>query len=426
MRGAVQFAGLLLLAAVSTASRAEEPSSLSVSGFGSLGVVSQSGAEGWRFLRNIAQSPADGQTSVVPDSRLGLQLNWSPGTTWEGALQAVAVKKSSRASASSSIEWAYLGWRPANTYRVRLGRFNPDQFLFSDSRSVGYAQLWVRPPVDFYGFVPVSSVDGVNVERRWASGQSQWHATMAAGRMSTTITQVTGQAYDATGKDLFFLGLTREHDGLLLKGTYFRGRVKPEAGPELALARAGLQQLAALPVPGLASSLAGLQRNLWSGGEVSYLGLALNYERGPWTLTSEGSVLSIPNSAGDAQRGYVSLGYRVGPVTYFGLASRVMPRRLSAPVPDLLSALTPFVGPLQAAGVQQLVNSVGEVGLRVRYDQSTVGAGFRWDVLPNAALKLQVDRFTVHPNGAAGWVMGNAAGTSGTLYSVVFDFVWGQ
>ena len=50
----------------------------------------------------------------------------------------------------------------------------------------------------------------------------------------------------------------------------------------------------------------------------------------------------------------------------------------------------------------------------------------RWDLSPNVALKIQLDRFKVHSNAGGGWVNSNAQGAKGTLGSVVVDFVWGQ
>jgi hypothetical protein len=135
----------------------------SLSGFGSVGVVAQSGADGLRLLRSSGQAAADGSASALPDSRLGLQLNWSQGTRWDGTLQAVAMDMPPGASATERIEWASIGYRPDPNARIRIGRTNADMFLYADSRNVGFALPWVRPPVDFYGFAPLAAMDGIDV-----------------------------------------------------------------------------------------------------------------------------------------------------------------------------------------------------------------------------------------------------------------------
>ncbi|HEY7687925.1 MAG TPA: hypothetical protein VH835_04510, partial [Dongiaceae bacterium] len=52
------------------------------SGFGTLGISHSDTQRQWLFARDVSQRGADGATSLLPDSRLGLQLNWQPGSRW--------------------------------------------------------------------------------------------------------------------------------------------------------------------------------------------------------------------------------------------------------------------------------------------------------------------------------------------------------
>jgi hypothetical protein len=226
------------------------------------------------------------------------------------------------------------------------------------------------------------------------------------------------------GRRTAALGLSREEDGLLLKVSYLRSHIEVDLPAEQRQLRDGLAQIGALPVSGLAESIGALQQNLWNAGPLRYLALGAQYERGPWTVITEASDLSVPGSPLSARRGYASLSYRHGRVSYYGLASRVVPKKPAAAEPDLATPLAPLLGEAAAAQAQQLVGYAAAASALYRYDQSTVGVGLRWDCLPTAALKLQVDRFKVHPNGAAGWVGGDTRPARGTLYSVVFDFTW--
>lgn len=401
-------------------------SSWNVSGFGTLGMVNRSGGNGWGFGRNITQRGASSTTSAEPDSRLGLQLNWSAGTQWEGGIQGVALHKPSGAPVQDYIEWAYLGYRPWPDARLRVGRTSPDLFLFADSRNVGFALPWARPPVDFYGFVPLTSVDGVDFEQRWSIGESLWRARATAGSLDTTVAANDGSRAKLQGRHMGVVALTREQGGLLLKASYSQSQQRLDIGPGPAQLRQGLDQLAALPLPGLANTVDSLKQNLWTGGSTSYFGLGAQYETGPWTFIAEGSQVQVPRSLIGARRGYVSIGYRHGAVTYYGLASRVKPRQEVATEPDLTSSLSPVLGPEGAARAQALVGFAGMAGDSSRFDQRTVGVGLRWDFASNAALKLQVDRFNVNPHGAAGWRNSDGRAAQGTLVTVLVDFVWGQ
>ncbi len=397
-----------------------------ISGFGTLGVVDQYGGKDLRFLRNSTQLGASSKFSAVPDSRLGLQLDWRNGSQWEGGIQGVLLPRPSGTPATESIEWAYLGCRLWPDTRVRIGRTSPDIFLFADSRNVGFALPWARPPVDFYGNVPLAAIDGIDFDQRWFSGESTWRARASAGSVATSVTDTEGTRAKFTGRDTWALSLTREEGGFLMKASYLRSRLRLDTGAGAAQLRQGLRELSALPVPGLSDTIGGLNRNLWDSGPAGYLALAAMYETGPWTFISEASQVKVPRSPLSARRAYVSAGYRQGAITYYGVASRVKPTVSAVAEPDLAGSLSPFIGPEGGQEAQALAGFAVAAGANYRYDQSTIGVGLRWDFLPNAALKLQVDRFNVYRNGSAGWRYSDGRATQGTLVSVLVDFMWGQ
>lgn len=405
---------------------AETESAWNLSGFGTVGITAQSGGNDWGFRRNSSQPGATSDISATSDSRAGVQVNWRGSATWEAAVQAVVQRRPSGTPLSESIEWAYVGYSLTPNTRVRVGRTSPDMFLFADSRNVGYALPWARPPVEFYGFSPVTSLDGVDLEHRWSLADANWRARAAVGRFDSSGSGANGDRFAVHGRDVWALTLAREEGGLLLKGTYLRARMQTDVGPELQQLQQGLDQLAAIPVPGLADLIDPLRQNLWTSGPATYLALAAQYDAGPWTLVLEGSVLKVPRSPLDARRGYTSLGYRHGSVTYYGLASRVAPKRPAAATPDLVTPLTPVIGLQAAQQAQMLAGFAAGAATLYRYDQSTLGLGVRWDFSASAALKFQVDRFSVHPMGGALWRNGDSRAAQGTLVSLLVDFVWGQ
>ena len=419
---ALALSGMLFLPSLA---QAGPESDWNISGFGTVGVTAQSSGSGGGFRRDMSQQ---GATSDLgwQDSRLGLQANWQPDAAWEGAIQAVAAQRPSGAPLGESVEWAFLGYRPLADTRVRVGRVSPDIFLFADSRNVGFALPWARPPVEFYGFAPGTSVDGVDLEQRWSTGNAAWHARLTGGSFNASATSRDNERVPIRGRDVVAVGLTREEGGFLLKASIFHSRLSVETGPQSESLLAGLQQLRAIPLPGLSSDIDGLSHNLWSGGSTTYFALGTQYDTGPWTLTAEGSLLRVPRSPLNARRGYVSLGYRHDSVTYYGLLSRVAPDKPAVVAPDYRARLSPVLGTAGAAQAQQLLGYAQLAGLSYRFDQSTVAVGARWDVTASTALKLQVDHFDVRANGVAGWAGTDAGSRSGTLVSLAFDFVWGQ
>ncbi len=52
----------------------------------------------------------------------------------------------------------------------------------SDSRQVGYADPWVRPPVEVYHLVPNTNNDGVDASYRMSAGSAINTMQVTAGR----------------------------------------------------------------------------------------------------------------------------------------------------------------------------------------------------------------------------------------------------
>lgn len=399
---------------------------LSLSGFGTAGVVHQTGAPHWGLIRSTAQKGAAADLSATPDSRLGAQIDWNHGSGWEAAAQGVLLHRAKGSFSGDVIEQAYVGYRPWANTRFRMGRVGPDLFLYSESRNVGYAFTWARPPTDFYAFAPVVAVDGLDVEQRWNVGSSSWRLRATTGTMRTNTTDGGRSYLPAKADDILAVGLSRESGGLLLKLSYMHSRVHLGETPEYTALRQSVDNLQQSPVPALQAAFTPLRDRLWAGGTTNYLALATQYDSGPWTFVAEGSRLSIPRSTLDSYRAYVSAAWRKDTVTYYALASRVKPRQGALTTPDVASSLAPVVGPAAAQQAQTLAGYATYAANQFRFDQSMVGVGLRWDFASNAALKFQVDRFHVRQNGGAGWRNHDGQAAKGTLVSVLVDFVWGQ
>jgi hypothetical protein len=417
----------LALAAHGAAAAADDESPWALSGFATAGVTSKAGGHDWGFARDQGQKGADGDVSALVDSRAGFQLNWNGGARWEGALQAVWRDRPFGTPTEKSLEWAYVTYRPTPDLSVRLGRTSPDLFLFADTRNVGFALPWARPPVEFYGFIPVNSFDGADVSRQWSWAGAQWRGRVAAGRFSTHLGALgTDEPLKLTGRDTVALTLSREADGLLVKASYLRTRTSVSTTPSLLQLQAGLDQLGALPVPGLGAEIDALRRGVWTHGTGRYLGLGIQYELGPWSLHAEGSQSRIDDSPASGLRGYVGIGYRLRSVTLYGLGSRTLPKHDVRTAPDLASLVTPMLGPALGQQAQMVAQGATDAANGGRYDQSSVAGGLRWDVATNTALKLQLDRIHVHANGSGAWRHGDARPARATVLTVLVDFAWGH
>lgn len=412
------------------AAAASDGSELKLSGFGTVGAVAQSVPEGWGFMRNRAQPGSTDEFDLSADSRAGLQIDWRPHPSIELTSQAVLYKRPSGTPASEAIELAYLGWRPAANTRVRLGRTSPDIFLFANSRHLGYALPWVRPPVDMYGFLPIHSLDGIEGSHQWMTADANWLVRGAIGRFGATAVGSFPEmrSFGVKGKDTVALTAQRESGALLIKCSVVQARSTLALPGEADTLASALSQLAALPIPSLADQVSPLLRNLWTAGRVRYFSLGVQYDNGPWIVHAEASRLQVSGqSLMPTTRGYLSLGYRWSDVTLFGVAGRTRADEPPILSPRVEALLGPAIGPAGAARAQGALDATQTVVSAYRHDQSTTSVGLRWDVASNTALKFQLDHVNVRPYGAALWrTDAGPTGARNTVASVALDFVWGQ
>jgi hypothetical protein len=392
---------------------------LRVSGFGSLGLMRADGPEGWRYRREIGQPGGRGSTRADTDSRLGLQLNYAPSARVEWVGQLLATRRSAYASPADIVEWAFVAYRPNADLTLRGGRLNIDQFLMSDYRNVGFAYLMARPPVEFYGSLP-TSLDGVDIARAWDLADARWRAKVYFGRA-----QGGDLATDSRIPVRPVLGATvsREADGLLLRAALTRGSIA-DAAPALRPLFNGLQALSALPLPEVAAQAGALRRQLDANGtDFTYAALGLSYERHDWQWTAE-----LTRVSGHPWlrmvAGYAGVGRRFGAVTLFGAAAGVRNGESTTVAPRWAAALAPVLGPAAAQQAQALADGAAFAANLSAARQRALSLGLRWDLQPQLALKLQLDRVRISARGGRLWANATLDGGRAQVVSAVLDFVF--
>ena len=155
------FAAMLAAAGFHAAStRADEAQPLfSFSGFGTLGAI-HSDSDRADYLVDAFHPDGAGYTrrwSADADSRLGLQLTTNFASRLSAVVQVVSEQRYD-GTYRPAVEWANVKLQATPDLSVRAGRVVLPIFMVTDSRKVGYANVWVRPPVEVYSLVPVTGV----------------------------------------------------------------------------------------------------------------------------------------------------------------------------------------------------------------------------------------------------------------------------
>lgn len=390
----VSVAGLLLTAVC----HAQMAEGFRISGYGTVGIA-QDNRSDIAPIRDISQRPSDnlGRSSWQRDTRLGVQAEYRVSRLVDLVGQAVFRDQVST-DINHVIELAYAGFKPTPSLDIRLGRFGYDAFLMSDTRNVGYAYPWVRPFTEYYGWIPMFSVDGTDVAYTISQGNSQWRLKGQYGRSHAGV-PVGNSQLDFKTNNVFSLTASRREGPWEAKVGYStftsRNEVSPDgSGNSLADLQQGLDAIAAATAgfaPAINAEATDLRQQLsFRGARVQYVTFGIGYNDGNWMFQMElAKTAATHKLVPHGSMGYGVIGYRRGDWLPFVAISATRPGN------ELRTASSDWSVIGQAATQASAIISLNSS----RMDQTTFSIGTRWDFDTQAALKLQWDRTRVSPNG---------------------------
>lgn len=355
------------------------------------------------------------------DSRLGLQLDARFTDKLSAVLQVVAQDRHDNAYALE-VEWANVKYQLTPDAYVRAGRMVTTPFLLSETRLVGYAYPWVRPPQEVYGLIPLTNKDGIDAAYRLYFGDVAATLRTSYGETSAKLPEGGG----VKAKHYFDVSGTVEHGAAALRLSYSRGRVDLHT-PDLDAVVNGLAQFGAASAGfGLAAQAAQAnalsQKYSFQNAPITVLALGASYDKERWLGFAEWAKFGGHSILADSTAWYVTGGYRFGAWTpYVTLA------RLRAETRSEAGISTAGLPPPLAAMAGTLNTGLNTLLAGATFAQRSVSAGARWDFMRNAALKVQYDRIDLDAgsSGRLGNVQpGFAFGRQLNVFSVALDFVF--
>jgi hypothetical protein len=387
---------------------AYDPSIFSFGGFGTLGAV-HSNEHQADFTSSDFQPNGAGYTrawSASVDSLLAVQVtaNFTPKLS---AVLQVISRQNYDDTYWPHIEWADVKYQITPDLSVRVGRIVLPSFLISEERHVGYANPWLRPPVEVYGLIPITDNDGVDASYRLKIGNvtQTLAATFGSSKPSIPTFGSVEAQHNLLVADTIEIGATTLHIA------YEETRLTVEFLGDLFNA---FRQFG--PQGNALADKYDLQHK-----RVTFFDVGGMYDPGDWFAAGEWGATDLHSVFGKNTGWYVSGGYRLGKLTPYLNYGVAKSDNLADPGLTV-SSLPPDLGGA-AAGLNSALNSL----LSTKRVQSTISAGARWDFTRNADLKLQVDRTRIGA-GSTGELTnvqpGFAPGSRIDLLSVTFDFVF--
>ena len=384
------FVWLVFLVSLCNLARADD--GLRVGGFGTLGYADddRSDLSPNRDLSQKAKNGAATGASWRLDSRLGLQLEYGINSSIDLIGQFV-VRDQFKSDLESVTELLYLSYRPQSQLDVRVGRINFDAFLMSDHRNVGYAYSWVRPPSEFYAWIPIFSMNGIDAACNLRSENARWRIKAQAGNSSVSLPIVNGYKFKA--QNMLGMSLTRQTDLWRLKASYSQLNIGSDV-PAFAPLHQGLDFVVAASIPVVSAEAAELISNLsYKNAKIKYMTLGATYDDDAWLAQAE-----IAHTATSAEAlphgevGYLSVGRRINDWIPFLLISASRPK-------NKIRTATNDWGAFNSSLRDPAIFAVNQT----RIEQRSLSIGTRYDFANQMALKLQWTQSDIKPFGYALW-----------------------
>jgi hypothetical protein len=395
-RGYLLLAFVILPFCLSGPAQAEHDQSFTVQGFGTLGAVRTSSDE-VEFVRDITQ-PRGARTGWDGrvDSILGLQANWRIGPELEAVIQGVSRYRYDR-SFNPEVSLAFLKYDPTPSLSLRAGRLGTEFFMMADSRLVGYSFLTVRPPGDYFWYLPFYSINGADVALSLPVGDHLLRGKLFYGNAYGKIPLAERQ-WEIDGSPMMGGYLEAQFSAWLMRLSYANIRFQND----LPIADEFSGNPAFAPYPTVIRESLDFLKT--ANTRSHYYSFGLTYDQGPWQLQFMLNYIDQGSNAFQSSYGgYALAGYRLDQVTPYLGYSWVRSRERDGAINPGVASVMAYSGSDQTTGI----------------------VGARWDVARNIALKAQWDAVRGEPRSIFPYRR-ETASWDGKLdvFSVTLDFVF--
>ena len=287
------------------------------------------------------------------------------------------------AARKSGLEWAYLSWRPSNSWNFKAGKMRTPFYLHSDTLDVGYTYPWIIPPQQVYTPYLFPDFTGLSAAYQFNIGAFDIETEAYWGNFDDSVSVQDETSGNVKADNLRGLILEVQRGNLRLRASWHHavGEIRTPRLVRLVnqLRRTGFNRSA--------NSL-----NTKTG--VTYMQAGVSYEaldyflKAEWTRLRKGDAFAVPAYDGY----YLSGGYTFYPfnlpITAHATYARHDDKRQDRPVDEIPA------GMILRSVYNKVFNSrlIGDDSLQ------SLSVGLRWDVNPAVALKAE----WVHLDGERG------------------------
>lgn len=388
------------------AQEAEGPT-VKIRGFGT-GALTFTDTKDAEFARPNQAAGAKKSPRTGVDSNLGLQADIGINN-WLSFTGQGLVRHDADDQYGAELAWAFAKAKVNDQFSVRVGRIGLPAFMISDYRNVGYANTFLRPPVEMYSQVPFNSLDGIDATWQQSFGDTTVTGQVAYGRTSADV----AVGLRAKGKEMSAFNLVAEHGPFTARIGRVDARITITGSSSLNALIGGLRGAStALRQPQLAVMADELDA---TDKKASFTSVGLGMDWNNIVAQSEFAKRKTDSYVNDTTSWYLMGGYRFGKVLPYVIHGKLS---IDGHPANVIPAGVPALAALRAGA-----NGLPYFGIG-QGEQSTTSVGVRWDFHSSMALKAQIDR--VQPKVGNGLLINAKPGFHDdvTVGAVALDFVF--
>jgi hypothetical protein len=372
---------------------------LSVSGFGTLGIISSDSSQyGYRTELSQGDGSFNNKIDYKSSTVLGLQLDYTFNDNTNVVLQ--NIYNDQHINLNTTTRLAFVNYTPTPDLSVRLGRMAVDLFLFTQFRDVNFGYTWAHTPTEVYGLVPFRHIDGLDITYQSKLFGISLISSVYAGNSRAHISSYNFETHIEI-EDVYGLSFNLNAYNWSLQWRYSNAILNADDASYNEL-NEGLAAISQIPGfnsiwPKYEEALIGLKDHR---SRIDYISVAGRYNQNHWSYVAEASSIQPHQDLiSDTLAGYASVIYHQDNMNYFGSYSIVRSDGIRIDSQDVnLAALASIPGGTELyKGVKTAINFYSS-------NQSTVSLGWRWDISSQLALKFQWDHTNVNDRGGALWL----------------------
>ena len=375
------------------------------SSFGTLGItLADSDSYGYRTDISHENGVFSGDIDFRALSLLGGQVEKSFNEEFDFVGQ-VVLRELNDPIMLDYVSMVFLRYKPSAKWSLKIGRLMPDLFMITEYRNINIAYTWANVPNETYGITPFKYIDGAEIVYSQRVPDGTLNLKFFAGQSQAVATASKLYTEKIKLNDLFGLSLIYDQNNWNLQARYTQAALGDNKSSNIITDQINLIPDFLWPnktsIINQLSTVDQKAKYLSLSGQKYWQNWLFNFELA--RISSESNLVTTLNN------GYVSAAYQQNEHTYYAVFGKTSSDYYHFNEPGVNTSLFP-----------QLIAAINQTMNFYSSNQQTISLGWRWDINPTIASKLQFNLTDIKAGGATLWLNPDSSTSSETIPSLMY------